>query len=105
MAYAEVAGLPAIVGLWAVVAPLAVYAILGSSNQLSVGPESTIALMTATAVGAMVAGSPGRYAETAAALAIAVGVLCVLGCIGRLGFWPTCCPARCWSATWPASPS
>ena len=86
MAYAEVAGLPAIVGLWAVVAPLAVYAILGSSNQLSVGPESTTALMTAAAVGAMVAGSPGRYAETAAALAIAVGVLCVLGWIGRLGF-------------------
>ena len=86
MAYAEVAGLPAIVGLWAVVAPLAVYAILGSSNQLSVGPESTTALMTAAAVGAMVAGNPGRYAETAAALAIAVGVLCVLGWIGRLGF-------------------
>ena len=86
MAYAEVAGLPAIVGLWAVVAPLAVYAILGSSNQLSVGPESTTALMTAAAVGAMVAGSPGRYAETAAALAIAVGVLCILGWIGRLGF-------------------
>ena len=86
MAYAEVAGLPAIAGLWAVVAPLAVYAVLGSSKQLSVGPESTTALMTAAAVGALVAGNSERYAETAAALAIAVGVLCVVGWIARLGF-------------------
>jgi SulP family sulfate permease len=86
MAYAEVAGLPAITGLWAVVGPLAVYAVLGSSRQLSVGPESTTALMTAAAVGAMVAGNTERYAATAAALAIAVGVLCVLGWIARLGF-------------------
>jgi len=86
MAYAEVAGLPAIVGLWAVVAPLTVYALLGSSRQLSVGPESTTALMTAAAVGALVAGSPDRYAEVAAALAIAVGLLCVVGWLGRLGF-------------------
>jgi SulP family sulfate permease len=37
-----------VVGLWAALAPLAVYAVLGSSRQLSVGPESTTALMTAT---------------------------------------------------------
>ena len=86
MAYAEVAGLPAIVGLWAVVAPLTVYAVLGSSRQLSVGPESTTALMTAAAVGALIAGNAERYAEVAAALAIAVGVLCVAGWLGRLGF-------------------
>ena len=86
MAYAEVAGLPAITGLWAAVAPLAIYAILGSSRQLSVGPESTTALMTAAAVGAMVAGDSARYAEAAAALAIAVGGLCILGWLGRLGF-------------------
>ena len=86
MAYAEVAGLPAITGLWAVVAPLAVYSVLGSSKQLSAGPESTTALMTAAAVAAMVAGNRDRYAETAAALAIAVGVVCVLGWLGRLGF-------------------
>ena len=86
MAYAEVAGLPAITGLWAVVAPLAVYALLGSSTQLSIGPESTTALMTAAAVGAIVAGHADRYAEVAAALAITVGVLCVLGWVGRLGF-------------------
>ena len=59
MAYAEVAGLPAVAGLWAVVAPLTLYALLGTSRQLSVGPESSTALMTAAAVGALVAsGNP-----------------------------------------------
>ncbi|MGH3330253.1 MAG: SulP family inorganic anion transporter, partial [Nocardioidaceae bacterium] len=86
MAYAEVAGLPAVVGLWATIGPLLVYAFLGSSRQLSVGPESTTALMTAAAIGAIVAGDPERYASLAAALAIAVGVVCVLGWLGRLGF-------------------
>lgn len=86
MAYAEVAGLPAVVGLWAVVGPLLVYAVLGSSRQLSIGPESTTALMTAAAIGAMGAGDPTRYASLAAALAIAVGLVCLLGFVGRLGF-------------------
>src|SRR5512139_2250170 len=86
MAYAEVAGLPAVVGLWACVGPLLVYAFLGASRQLSVGPESTTALMTAAAIGALGAGDPDRYASLAAALAIAVGLLCLLGYVGRLGF-------------------
>ena len=86
MAYAEVAGLPAVVGLWACIGPLLVYAVLGSSRQLSVGPESTTALMTAAAIGAMGAGDPDRYASLAAALALAVGAICILGYVGRLGF-------------------
>jgi SulP family sulfate permease len=86
MAYAEVAGLPAVVGLWAIVGPLLVYAVLGSSRQLSVGPESTTALMTAAAVGSIAAGDPDRYAALAAALCFVVGGLCILGWIGRLGF-------------------
>ncbi|MEV6140172.1 SulP family inorganic anion transporter [Nocardia sp. NPDC051990] len=49
-AYATVAGLPPVVGLWAAIGPLAVYVLLGTSRQLSVGPESTTALMTAVAL-------------------------------------------------------
>lgn len=45
MAYAEVAGLSPVTGLWAIIGPLAVYVVVGSSRQLSVGPESTTALM------------------------------------------------------------
>jgi len=86
MAYAEVAGLPPVVGLWAVVGAMTVYAVLGSSRQLSVGPESTTALMTAVAVGPLAAGDPSRYATLAAALALVVAALCVLGWVARLGF-------------------
>ncbi|MCW2812445.1 MAG: Sulfate permease, partial [Friedmanniella sp.] len=86
MAYAEVAGLPAAAGLSAVVGPLLVYAVLGTSRQLSVGPESSTALMTAAAVGVLVGPSSRSYADVAAALAIAVGLVCVVGWVARLGF-------------------
>ncbi len=86
MAYAEVAGLPPVTGLWAISGSLIVYAILGSSRQLSVGPESTTALMTATAIAPLAAGDPAKYAGLAAALAIVVGALCILSRLGRLGF-------------------
>jgi sulfate permease, SulP family len=86
MAYAEVAGLPAVVGLWASVAALMVYAVFGSSPQLSVGPESTTALMTATALGGIAAGQPERYVALAAALAGLVGLFCLVAWAARLGF-------------------
>jgi sulfate permease, SulP family len=86
MAYAEVAGLPAIAGLWASVGPLLAYAILGSSRQLSAGPESSTALMTATAVTALAAGDQQNYAEIAEALALAVGAICLVCWLARLGF-------------------
>ena len=86
MAYATVAGLEPVVGLWAALAPLAVYAVLGSSRQLSVGPESTTALMTATALAPIVAGDPARYAALAAALALLVGGICLFAGLIGLGF-------------------
>lgn len=88
MAYAEIAGLPPIAGLWAILAPLAVYAVLGSSRQLSIGPESTTALLTAAGVGALIgaAGGPERWSEVAGLLAIAVGLVCLVAWLFRLGF-------------------
>jgi sulfate permease, SulP family len=87
MAYAEIIGLPPVTGLWAVLAPMAVYAILGSSRQLSIGPESTTALMTAAGIAALV-GRVGveRRGEVAALIAIAVGIVCVVAWLARLGF-------------------
>lgn len=86
MAYAGVAGLPPVAGLWAILPALALYALLGSSRLLSVGPESTTALMTATVAGPLAAGDPAHYATLAATLAITVGLLCVLAWVTRLGF-------------------
>jgi sulfate permease, SulP family len=86
MAYAVVAGLPAVTGLWATLVPLAVYAVLGSSRLVSLGPESTTALMTAVAIGPLAAGDPARYAVLAAALALLVGVLSLVAWLVRIGF-------------------
>lgn len=86
MAYAGVAGLPPVAGLWAILPALGLYALFGSSRLLSVGPESTTALMTATVVAPLAAGDPGRYAVLAAALAITVGLLCLAAWLLRLGF-------------------
>ena len=86
MAYAEVAGLPPVVGLWAAVGSLVAYAAIGSSPQLSVGPESTTALMTGAALGSLSLATPQRYADFASALALMVAGLCVLGWLGRLSF-------------------
>ncbi|MEU2253906.1 sulfate permease [Nocardia xishanensis] len=85
MAYATVAGLPPVVGLWAVLGPLAVYVVIGTSRQLSVGPESTTALMTAVALAPLAEGHPGRYAALAAILAVLVGCVCLVGALIRLG--------------------
>jgi len=86
MAYAEVAGLPPVVGLWATIGPLAVYAVLGASRQLSIGPESTTALMTGVVLAPIAVGDPVRYAALAATLALLVGGVCLLARLARLGF-------------------
>ena len=86
MAYGTLAGLPPVAGLWAILAPLGLYTLLGSSRQLSLGPESTTALMTASVVAPLAAGDPARYAGLAAALAVVVGLLCLLAFAARLGF-------------------
>ena len=86
MAYAGVAGLPPVAGLWAAMPPLAVYAFLGSSRSVSMGPEATTALMTAVAIGPLAAGQPARYAALAASLALLVGLLSLAAWLLRLGF-------------------
>ncbi len=86
MAYADLAGLPPVTGLWAILAPLVLYAFLGSSRHLSVGPESTTALMTVAVVAPLAGGDPARYAALAGALAVTVGLLCLIAFAARLGF-------------------
>lgn len=85
MAYASLAGLPAVTGLWACLGPLIVYAILGSSRQLSVGPQSTTSMMTVAVLGSLAAGDPARYAALAAVTAVLVGVICLVARVARLG--------------------
>lgn len=83
MAYATVAGMPPATGIWGLVGALLAYALIGSSRVLSVGPESTTALMTAAAVGAA-ASSPDQYASLAVALCFVVALFCLIGWAGGL---------------------
>ncbi len=86
MAYGELAGVGPVAGLWAILPPLLIYALVGTSPQLSVGPESSTAVMTAVAVAPLAAAYGTAYALLASLLACAVGGLCLVGYVARLGF-------------------
>src|SRR5699024_12833354 len=75
MAFASIVELPAVVGLWAVLAPMAVYFFLATSRKMSIGPESTPEVMSAAGMGGLVAaaGGPEHIAEVAASGSIADG--------------------------------
>jgi sulfate permease, SulP family len=85
MAYAALAGMPPITGLYAALVALVVYALSGTSSHLSYGPVALVALLTATAVGPLAEGDPARYALLAGALAVMVGVLHVVLGLMRAG--------------------
>jgi sulfate permease, SulP family len=86
MAYGELVGVPPVVGLWTILPAMGVYALVGSSRQLSVGPESTTAVMTAAAIAPLLLADGSNYGVLTATLAILVGAICGVGYIARLGF-------------------
>jgi high affinity sulfate transporter 1 len=86
LAYAELAGASPVAGLWAAVVAMVVYALLGTSRQLSVGPESATAVMVAAAVAPLAGGDPARYLALSMGLAVLVGVVCIAAWAVRLGF-------------------
>ncbi len=86
MAYAELAGLSPVVGLYALLLPAVAYAFFGSSRQLVVGPEGALSLLVATAVAPLAAGDAGTYAVLAAMLALLVGAVALVARVVRLGW-------------------
>ena len=86
LAYAMLAGLPPVVGLYASILPLVAYAIFGTSRTLAVGPVAVVSLMTASAVGAVAAQGTAAYLEAAMTLALLSGVMLALLGLFRLGF-------------------
>ena len=86
MAYAELAGMPPEYGFYAVILPLVVYAVVGSSRHLGVGPEPGTAILAATGVGAIAGADPRRYLALMAGLGLLVGTLAVLAWVARMGF-------------------
>lgn len=86
MAYALIAGLPPIYGLYAALTPQIVYAVLGTSRQLAVGPVAMDSLLVAAGLGALSLVSPSQYIQLAIALALIMGGIQFLLGLFRMGF-------------------
>jgi high affinity sulfate transporter 1 len=86
MAYAELAGLPAVHGLYATMVPLLVYAVLGPSRILVIAPDSAVAPVVAAAIVPLAGNDTGERVALAGLLAILVGLACIAGGIASLGF-------------------
>jgi SulP family sulfate permease len=86
MAYALVAGLPPVVGLYASILPPLMYALIGTSMTQSVGPMAIVSLMTATALAPLAASGSGLYMVLAGQLALMVGAILLLCGLLRIGF-------------------
>lgn len=88
LAYAQLAGLPAVAGLYASILPLVVYALIGASPGVAMafGPVAVLALMTAAALAPIAAAGTAAYSAAAVGLTLLVGVLLLLMGFLRLGF-------------------
>ena len=106
MAYAELAGLSPVAGLYALLLPAVAYAFLGSSRQIVVGPEGVLSLLVATAVAPIAAGaSSSEYAALAAMLPSSSAPSPSSGASSASVGSPTISRAACSWATCTASPS
>jgi high affinity sulfate transporter 1 len=87
MAYAELAGLPAVTGLYTTLAALLAYAVFGPSRILVLGPDSALGPLIAAAILPLLGagGDPVRAVALAGMLAVLMGVLCVVAGVARLG--------------------
>jgi high affinity sulfate transporter 1 len=86
MAYAELAGLPAVTGLYATMVPLLAYFVFGPSRILVLGPDSAVSPVVAAAVVPMAGASLATRMEVAALLALLVGGILAIAAVLRLGF-------------------
>ena len=86
LAYATIAGVSPVVGLYAAPGALIVYAALGSSRHLVTGPMAATAALSAATVGEVVAGNSGEFTQLTVALALCVGIAALVAGLLRLGF-------------------
>jgi len=86
IAYAVASGLPGIYGLYATSAALLAYALFGPSRILVLGPDSSLAVLILAVVLPHAAGDPARAVALAGAMAVAVGLICIVAGLAKLGF-------------------
>ena len=86
MAYAMIAGLPPVFGLYAALIPQVIYGILGTSRQLSVGPVAMDSLLVASGLGALSLSGIDEYISMAIFLALFMGAIQFILGVVRMGF-------------------
>ncbi|MFK4807339.1 SulP family inorganic anion transporter [Microbacterium sp. ZW CA_36] len=84
--YAQIAGLPPTAGLYALIVPTIIYALVVSSRQVVASPDAAAAALVASSVGGLAAAGSADYATLALAQAIISGILFVLMSVFKLGF-------------------
>lgn len=84
--YAQIAGLPPTAGLYALIVPTIIYALVVSSRQLVASPDAAAAALVASSIGGLAAAGSDKYATMALAQAIICGILFVLLAVFKLGF-------------------
>src|SRR6478609_7293275 len=84
--YAQIAGLPPTAGLYALIVPTIIYALVVSSRQLVASPDAAAAALVASSIGGLAAAGSADYATMALAQAIICGVMFVLLSVFKLGF-------------------
>lgn len=84
--YAQIAGLPPTAGLYALIVPTIIYALMVSSRQLVVSPDAAVAALVASSIGGLAAAGSADYATLALAQAIISGILFLLMAVFKLGF-------------------
>ena len=87
LAYALLAGLPAVIGLYASILPVFAYTLFGSSRTLAVGPVAIVALMTAAALAGVATPGSSEYIAGALVLSLLSGLMLTVMGFLRLGFF------------------
>ena len=86
MGYTKIAGMPVVTGLYTILVPLALFAVLGSSRHLVVGADSATAAMMAAGIGGLAAAGSSQYVALAGVVAITTGVVLIVARLVHLGF-------------------
>lgn len=84
--YSQIAGLPPAAGLYALVVPTIVYALIAGSRQLVASPDAAAAALVASSLGGLAVAGSGSFADLALAQAIICGIVLILMSVFRLGF-------------------
>jgi len=86
IAYADLAGVPPVIGIYAAIFPLFAYALFGASRQLMIGPDAATCLMLAAALGPLAGGNPDHYLSLVSVMTLMVGLIYIVMGLARWGF-------------------